>query len=72
MDLEPYLGLISFYPTAIHGCAGIVFILAGAGGRLDLCDRKLEEVQTRHPYSYHGLVVQRHSQIWVQPLTLTL
>ena len=28
-----------FYPTAIHGCAGIVFILAGrAGGRrLPLC-----------------------------------
>ena len=65
-------------PTAIHGCAGIVFILAGrsdewVGGRaaaatlfgLDLCDYELEEVQTWHTYSYHGLVVQRHGQTWV-------
>ena len=72
----------SFYPTTIHGCAGIVFILAGrADGRvtaaatlsgLDLCDHKLEEVLTWHTGSYHGLVVQRHGQTRVQPLTLTL
>ena len=30
--------------------------------RLDFCDRKLEEVQTWHTCSYHGLVVQRHGQ----------
>ena len=66
-----------FYLTAIHGCAGIVFILSGradgwvgrrrAGGRsvaaatlsgIDLCDYKLEQLQTWHRYSYHGLVVQ--------------
>ena len=48
---------VAFYPTAIHGCAGIVFILAGwAGGwmggwapaatlsGLDLCKHRLEEV----------------------------
>ena len=27
---------------------------------LDLCDYKLEEVQTWHTYSYHGRVLQRH------------
>ena len=71
----------AFYPTTIHGCAGIVFILAGqAGGRasaatlsgLDLSDPQLEEVQTWHTGSYHGLVVQRHGQTRVQPLTLNL
>ena len=39
---------------------------------IDLYDHKLEEVQTWHTYSYHGLVVQRHGQTRVQPLTLTL
>ena len=74
-----------FTPTAIHGCAGIVFILAGRVGvrmvrqvaaatlsGLDLCDHKLEEVQTWQTCSYHGLVVQCHGQTLVQPLTLTL
>ena len=46
-----------FYPTAIHGSVGIVFILAGrvAGraaaatlSRLDLCDYKLEEILGIH------------------------
>ena len=35
---------------------------------LDLCDHKLEKVETWHTFSYHGLVVQHHGQ----PLTLTL
>ena len=82
---EFFLEFCSFYHTAIHGCAGIVFILDGrSGGRmggraaaatlsgLDLCDHKLEEVQTWHTGTYHGLVVQRHGQTRVQPLTLTL
>ena len=65
----------SFYHTAIHGCAVIVFILAGRAGRqmggravaatlsgLDVCDHKLEEVQTWYTCSYHGLIVQPHGQ----------
>ena len=67
----------NFYPTAIHGCAGIVFILDGRAAAailsgLDLCNHKLEEVQTWHTGTYHGLVVQCHGQTRFQPLTLTL
>ena len=39
---------------------------------LDLCNHKLEEVQTWHRYSYHDLGVQRHGQTRIQPVTLTL
>ena len=34
---------------------------------LDLCDHKLEEVQTLDTGSYHGVVVQRHGQTRLQP-----
>ena len=58
---------------------GYCFHLSWSGGRaaaatlswLDLCDHKLEKIQTWHTGTYHGLVVQRHGQAKVQPLTLT-
>ena len=74
------LDIVVFYPTAMRR----VLFSSELGGRmggwaaaatlsgLDLCDYKLEEVQTWQKCSYHGLVVQRHGQTRVQPLTLTL
>ena len=70
------LGFLVYYPISIHGCTGIVFTLTGqacwrevaaTSSGLNLFDPKLEEVQTRHTCSYHGLVVQHHGQTWIHP-----
>ena len=69
---QPFMAVRVLFSSWTGGRAGGWAAAAATLSRPDLCHQKLEEVQTWHTCSYHDLVVQRHGQTWVQPLTLTL